>query len=1256
MEGQPSTGNSQHQYQSAQWSRLVRRNTLADAPSNPSPNTAPLQLPTQLDLLPILLPHQAFHQNQLAHYNKLIASGRTSRIQTSPLPPLLSTEHIQAVPGSRSGSSSGNTTRSNKSSARGGHGNKEARKYSKGERALITEKESPPTMPGKKLDLSGQLPLRPLAQHQNTTISQQSSSVPSTPHQHARKFSFESREPSPTAANNHSPRSAYSESNITLPSSRPQIPPLRGGCHFETAMAHTRRRMPYSLGSERLERLNLADVKSRLSEDEERDLTTDMRELYDRLLPTPQGEKNRRRLVEKLEQLFNSEWPGHDIRVHVFGSSGNLLCTDESDVDICITTDWKELEGVCMIADLLAKSGMTNVICVSTAKVPIVKIFDPELGLACDMNVNNTLALENTRMIKTYIEIDPRVRPLAMIIKHWTKRRIVNDAAFGGTLSSYTWICMIINFLQTRKPPVLPALHQRPHMKLPPKDGVESAFADDLNALRNFGQKNEEPLGGLLFSFFRFYSHEFDYDKLVISVRSGRQISKVEKRWHITNNNALCVEEPFNIGRNLGNTADDTSFRGLHTELRRAFDLISVGKLEECCEQYEFPKEEKPNRERPAAVKSKPAIIRSASQSNSNSSSRGRGGGHRGNRSQRNNNHSNRRASSGAFDPNQGYIPSLPHNIGAQEHWLQVQAQAQLHNDLYQTYSVLQAQENNLRQQLLHQSQIYMQGHGQNLAYAQSQSRSRGNSIATQQANDRNRTNSFDQPPLTAPIRPEYYFYPLNPMQYNPGSMAYPWQSSSTNPPSPSMTSATPELRRSIHRSSVTNGSGVQSNSSLRSHSQPAARSVPSQLLVPGAGTVSSGLGIYSQHVQPNGVPNFIAADENSESGFDTPAESISVVAPEEKTEYLGYYVGPPPMRSEPVVPKIPTFGDLQAQHGRRRLSTDHMPQSFFDRLNRPSRSPSPLGHERSLSYGAYSAPITAVPSQHGVSTNSLRTFSNQGPLVVNGSSSTGISIPNWRRSVDESSASEEHSSDAAFGSMESSSHLSLAESDLSHDQELAGQITPTDARTEGRVEPMVVNGSTSLVDDSAPIYTSPPVTKGVSPPQLSTPNGFGHDTNGALRLSPNTRNRLARQAQNGGMSPLDIGSGQGDGRDILREDAPLLSPVYEIRTPSPTANRKFEPTIDRKLKRSNSKDKEGRLESSFPLSKLGPVSTNQPKQPSEELKVNGHTRAVKSEGSPGSWQKISKGRKKGASEKSSPNGQPQIEKQPIRDSERKGG
>lgn len=72
--------------------------------------------------------------------------------------------------------------------------------------------------------------------------------------------------------------------------------------------------------------------------------------------------------------------------------------------------------------------GMEKVVCRASAKVPIVKCWDPELKLAADLNVNNPLALENTRMIKTYVQLDSRVRPLAKVIKYWTKRRILNDA------------------------------------------------------------------------------------------------------------------------------------------------------------------------------------------------------------------------------------------------------------------------------------------------------------------------------------------------------------------------------------------------------------------------------------------------------------------------------------------------------------------------------------------------------------------------------------------------------------------------------------------------------------------------------------------------------------------------------------------------------------------------------------------------------------------------------------------------------------
>ena len=88
--------------------------------------------------------------------------------------------------------------------------------------------------------------------------------------------------------------------------------------------------MPYSLGTDMLppEREGL---KEHLTPQEEARLNDDMLELYDNLLPSAESDDRRRQLVLKLEKLFNDQWPGKEIKVHVFGSSGNRLCTSDSD-------------------------------------------------------------------------------------------------------------------------------------------------------------------------------------------------------------------------------------------------------------------------------------------------------------------------------------------------------------------------------------------------------------------------------------------------------------------------------------------------------------------------------------------------------------------------------------------------------------------------------------------------------------------------------------------------------------------------------------------------------------------------------------------------------------------------------------------------------------------------------------------------------------------------------------------------------------
>lgn len=258
----------------------------------------------------------------------------------------------------------------------------------------------------------------------------QSKSMPSTPFQRPQSRSEQRASPSlESAAKNSSPISLPSDKSNTPPAGRKQY----GGCKYETGMARARRRVPYSLGPDPLEK-HKSELKTRLTPEENEKLSQDMQKLYEELQPNAESEQRRSNFIEKLDKILRGRWPTSSINVNVFGSTGNNLGTSDSDVDVCITTDCKEMERVCNIADLLAKHGMEKVVCVSSAKVPIVKVWDPELQVACDINVNNPLALENTELVRTYVNLDTRVRPLAMIIKYWAKRRILNDA--GRSFSS----------------------------------------------------------------------------------------------------------------------------------------------------------------------------------------------------------------------------------------------------------------------------------------------------------------------------------------------------------------------------------------------------------------------------------------------------------------------------------------------------------------------------------------------------------------------------------------------------------------------------------------------------------------------------------------------------------------------------------------------------------------------------------------------------------------------------------------------------
>ena len=534
---------------------------------------------------------------------------------------------------------------------------------------------------------------------------------------------------------------------------------------------------------------------------------------------------------------------------------------------------------------------------------------------------------------------------------------------------------MIINFLQTRKPPILPSLQQQPNLRRKVVNGIDVTFDKDVQLYRGYGKNNKDSIGQLLFQFFRYYGHELDYEENVMSVRLGAVIPKTSKGWNLLQNNRLCVEEPFNTSRNLGNTADDTSMRGIHLEIQRAFKLVSVANLEECCEQYIHPSDEGKTFEKFIPPESRPVIPQAPPQP-----IRGGRAGGRGTRPNqgRGGNNPNRRVSGARVHPS---LHQFPYQMTPQE--LQLHAQHQqflLHDQLFQQYQMLQAQEQELRIQL-HQ-QALLQGrvalpspypHATFPSYPASESSSDDSNRARVEPGN----HSF-----TVPIR-QNKFPLISPF---PAFAVPRTQGPTTHPPSPSLRSAVPDLPRTSRHASLTDPFPA---SSLRAHSQPA-RPVPSPLSFHGTAPLRTDDGGTSQtstlqHRPPSESPLSRDATpvpfENRKSRVSFPSFG------DRRPEYIGYYVGhgPPLSIRSPTsyVFPVPSHSGLAIQNGG--LS----PQFFGPGSGYSPNVTSPpldrLSTPRSASIAGNTGSSGSPPTEGTQQTSPQGKSKRSGPLVVNG-------------------------------------------------------------------------------------------------------------------------------------------------------------------------------------------------------------------------------------------------------------------------------
>ncbi|MBT4070989.1 MAG: hypothetical protein HOE79_07105 [Euryarchaeota archaeon] len=327
-------------------------------------------------------------------------------------------------------------------------------------------------------------------------------------------------------------------------------------------------------------------------------LNDDVTEMLRKQLEHNKKDKSRTKLFKFLKQLLESRFPGSTL--DKFGSSVTGLSLAQGDLDLCLQISGTVPKKIFnKIGKLLRQYDFVDIVVIPHAKVPIVKCRDAKTGIPLDISVNNTLALHNTQLLKTYSMQDARVSQAILAIKYWAMCRDVSDAP-AGTLSSYSWSLMSIQSMQMTTPPLVANVQSGKKRNIQNVEGDEYDVTIHPNPKNLLKQQNQQTLGEIIVHFFETFAN-WDWANDICSIRNGAPLSRDEKNWieHdptaidiIINDeskrvgkHSLPIEDPFDLKRDLSTVLRAEGVMDIHEEiLRMWFGICNGDSWQQLCE------------------------------------------------------------------------------------------------------------------------------------------------------------------------------------------------------------------------------------------------------------------------------------------------------------------------------------------------------------------------------------------------------------------------------------------------------------------------------------------------------------------------------------------------------------------------------------------------------------------------------------------------------------------------------------------------
>ncbi|CAJ1397100.1 unnamed protein product [Effrenium voratum] len=270
----------------------------------------------------------------------------------------------------------------------------------------------------------------------------------------------------------------------------------------------------------------------------------------------------------------------------MFGSFSNGFKTGTSDLDVLLAGNVHNESAISILQRFAANLesmdlGFTNITKIFQASVPLLKLTDKDSEMEVDFCVGNELGLRNSFLLNTYCKYDMRALELGRLVKEWAKKHELVGTT-DGCLNSYAYMLLVVFYLQSLQPPVVPNLQLMEcesylvnDRKWGGEDMWETKFFTDVDSLPK--SQNTMTIGELLPGFFHFYTRDFDWRHHAVCIRKqepGKHVDKYSLLLLPTNEDQWYVEDPFDLKHNLAGKCSRAGKKRIMDEMANALSVL----------------------------------------------------------------------------------------------------------------------------------------------------------------------------------------------------------------------------------------------------------------------------------------------------------------------------------------------------------------------------------------------------------------------------------------------------------------------------------------------------------------------------------------------------------------------------------------------------------------------------------------------------------------------------------------------------------